>query len=232
MGSVPAWGTSLAQWWLLAVQYPPRVPPASLGQCRGRAACWPLPWQGRCQASRHGGGGVMTVPSPAVGWAGDARREAWERRDLHGPASAQPDSPRAASPAAPWPFGTATPLSYPHPRGETPKAAEPLSAGGGREGLHGAGVLPPPWDLCAGSQGSSRPPCASHTGAVPGRVELGRGGSGRGWKHAVLSLGTCCINRRFARAVRNVRAGAGSMWCGQGGPDPCAGQGGGQRGTL
>jgi len=207
MGSIPPWGS-------FAVRYPPQVPPASLGQWRGRAIRWPLPWHGCCQASGHGGNGMVTVPGPAAGRAGDAQREAWERRDLRAPASALPDSPRAAGQAAPQLFSTAA--SYPHPRAETSKAAEPLSAGGSREGLRGARVLPPPRDPRVG---------VLH-GLCRAGWSWGEGGAGADAnKHAVLPLGTYCINRRFARAARNVRAGAGSTWCGQGGPDPCAGWG-------
>lgn len=75
---------------------------------------------------------MMTASVPDMGWAGDAQREAWERQDLHALVSAQPDSPRAAGQATPQPFGTAT--GYPHPKGETLKAAEPLSTGGGSRG--------------------------------------------------------------------------------------------------
>lgn len=135
------------------------------------AARWPLPWHGRCQASPHGGDGAVPVPSPAAGRDGDAQREAWERRDLYAPASAQPDSPRAAGQAAPRPFGTAD--GYPRPRGETPKATEPLSAGRGREGLRGVGVLRSPQDPCAGVPGlRAAAPCVAHRGCA------GQGGAG------------------------------------------------------
>lgn len=103
---------------------------------------------------------------------------------------------------------------------EIPKSSTP-----GHWGVWCMGCCPLPATPMLEIWGSVGLLCASHTRAVLGRVELEWGGSGCAWKHAVLPPGTCCINRSFARAAKNVRAGAASTWCRQKIPDPCAGQG-------
>lgn len=66
---------------------------------------------------------------------------------------------------------------------------------------------------------------------------VGQGGAGARGERARMETcrplaGDLLHKQEICQSCENVRAGAGSTWCGQGGPDPCAGQGGGQRGTL